>query len=70
MDQWPQYIQSKDFKKIGDFINNEFELFKSYFDKLNSDTKRKYINDEHKNSQLIREVLRSEEVIVFDQVLR
>ncbi len=41
LELWPIYTQSKDFKKMYDFINNEFELFKSYYDKLNVDLKKK-----------------------------
>ena len=38
---WSSYVESKDFKKIGNFIFKEFELFRTYFENLNKNIEQK-----------------------------
>lgn len=42
LDQWPAYVETKDFVKIGTYIYKEFDLFKNYYDNLNGEITRKY----------------------------
>lgn len=42
LEQWSAYVETKDFKKIGNYIYKEFDLFKNYYDNLNAEILRKY----------------------------
>ena len=38
---WDEYIKTRDYKKIGDFIFNEFDLFENYYNNLNKNVIKK-----------------------------
>lgn len=42
LELWTAYVETKDFKKIGNYIYKEFDLFKNYYDNLNAEILRKY----------------------------
>ncbi len=50
---WKDYIKSRDFRKIGDFIFNEYELFESYYENLNKNVKKKFTNTKSKNIEKV-----------------
>jgi len=49
LEQWSAYIETKDFKKIGNYIYKEFDLFKNYYDNLNQTILKKYQAKDSKN---------------------
>lgn len=49
LEQWTSYVETKDFKKIGNYIYKEFDLFKNYYDNLNQTILKKYQAKDSKN---------------------
>ena len=41
MKNWDKYVQTKDFKDIYNYINQELDLFTNYFDKMYNVIKEK-----------------------------
>lgn len=41
LELWPEYVLTRDFKKICNYIFKEYDLFKSYFENLNNNVKAK-----------------------------
>lgn len=50
LEAWGDYVESKDFKKICNYINKEFELFKNYYENLNSSIIQKIESLEYKGN--------------------
>lgn len=51
---WPEYLQTKDYRKICNYINKEFELFKNYYENLNQTIIKKFHAQEPKSVVLER----------------
>lgn len=49
LELWSGYVETKDFKKIGNYIYREFDLFKNYYDNLNQTIMKKYQAKDFKN---------------------
>lgn len=54
LEMWNEYVLSKDFKKIGNYIFKEYELFKTYYENLNENLKKKFNSSEVKNPLIER----------------
>jgi serine/threonine-protein kinase ULK/ATG1 len=66
---WREYVKSRDYKKIGDFIFNEYDLFENYFNNLNKNVKKKFANPSTK-SEIIEELLKAKNYQEIDDILR
>lgn len=55
---WKDYIKSRDYKKIGNFIFNEYDLFENYYNNLNKNVKKKFVNPNTKTN-LIENLLKA-----------
>lgn len=42
LDRWSDYVESPDFRKISEYIDKEFLLFREYFENLNRNIQKKY----------------------------
>lgn len=49
LDLWPEYIKSRDYSKICNYIFKEYDLFKTYFENLNKNVKEKIRKGESKS---------------------
>lgn len=54
LELWPEYVQSKDFKKIGNYIFKEYELFKTYYENLIENLRKKFNAQDPKNPMIDR----------------
>jgi serine/threonine-protein kinase ULK/ATG1 len=52
LDNWNEYLQTKDYRKICNYINKEFELFKNYYENLNQTIIKKFHSQDSKNPTL------------------
>lgn len=50
LEYWHDYTNTKDYKKICNYIFKEYDLFKSYFENLNNNIKNKFKSGESKSS--------------------
>lgn len=69
LDLWSEYVLSKDFKKIGNYIIKEYELFKTYYENLNENLRKKFGVQEPK-SPLVEKMLRCSSEEEINAVLR
>lgn len=49
LEMWEDYVRSRDYGKICNYIFKEYELFKTYFENLNKNVKEKIKNGESKS---------------------
>lgn len=68
LSKWSEYTNSRDFKKIGNFIFNEYDLFESYYNNLNKNIEKKSL-DKTKD-KLVDEILTSQSKIEIENTLR
>jgi serine/threonine-protein kinase ULK/ATG1 len=52
LEYWSEYLQTPDYRKISNYINKEFELFKNYYENLNQTIIKKFHSQNSKNSVL------------------
>lgn len=69
LDMWGQYVLSKDFKKIGNYIFKEHELFKTYYENL-ADNLRKKVSGQDMKNPYIEKLLKSITEDEVNQILR
>lgn len=69
LEMWNEYVLSKDFKKIGNYIFKEYELFKTYYENLNENLRKKLSGQEQKN-QLIERLLKCSSEDEINAILR
>lgn len=65
---WQDYISTKDYKKICNYIFKEYDLFKSYFENLNSNIKNKLKTGESKSATVERLIKAGTEVEINDML--
>ena len=69
LELWGEYTLSKDFKKIGNYIFKEYELFKTYYENLNENLRKKFSAQELR-SPLVEKLLRCSAEEEINAVLR
>jgi serine/threonine-protein kinase ULK/ATG1 len=52
LEYWSEYLQTQDYRKISNYINKEFELFKNYYENLNQTIIKKFHSQNSKNPVL------------------
>ena len=68
LSKWHEYTNSRDFKKIGNFIFNEYDLFESYYNNLNRNIEKKSL-DKSKD-RLVDEILSAKSKFEIENTLR
>lgn len=69
LDLWDEYVTTRDFKKISNYIRKEFDLFKSYYENLNQNVKTQFENNAQRN-ELIAQAIEVQNEGQINQVLR
>jgi hypothetical protein len=66
---WDEYTQTKDFKKIANYIRKEYDLFKTYYNNLNKNVNKQF-NENPQKSSLISEAISVQSEEDINKVLR
>lgn len=66
---WDEYTQTKDFKKIANYIRKEYDLFKTYYNNLNKNVNKQF-NENPQKSSLISEAISVQNEEDINKVLR
>ena len=69
MELWSEYVSTRDFQKISNYIRKEYDLFKSYYENLNQNVKSQLENNPHPN-QLIEQAIKVQHEYEINDVLR
>lgn len=67
---WDQYVNSKDFFKIGEFIFKEYDLFHTYYKNLNQNVTDKFLGKEHKYGKIIERLIYTKSSKELDDILK
>ena len=69
LDLWNEYITTRDFRKISNYIRKEYDLFKTYYENLNQNVKNQFENNSQK-SNLIAQAIKVQHEYEINDVLR
>ena len=69
MDLWNEYVTTRDFRKISNYIRKEYDLFKTYYENLNQNVRTQFENNSQK-STLIAQAIKVQHEYEINDVLR
>lgn len=69
LELWSEYVSTRDFQKISNYIRKEYDLFKSYYENLNQNVKNQLENNPHPN-HLIEQAINVQHEYEINDVLR
>lgn len=69
LDLWNEYVTTRDFRKISNYIRKEYDLFKTYYENLNQNVKNQFENNSQK-STLIAQAIKVQHEYEINDVLR
>lgn len=69
LDLWNEYVTTRDFRKISNYIRKEYDLFKTYYENLNQNVRNQFENNSQK-STLIAQAIKVQHEYEINDVLR